>query len=122
MCIYIGIEDLVANALIEVIENSDRHEVRFRDLNDYGARVIQILNREEDRAVLIMSRERTSDFLHDYTQYFELVDIEGEEGIALKEDISVDILWEAFRGCIATEVMLAFMNKNSIEALGVCTA
>ena len=29
MCIYIGIEDLVANALIELVENTEKREVMF---------------------------------------------------------------------------------------------
>lgn len=30
MCIYIGIEDLVANALIELVENTEKREVMFK--------------------------------------------------------------------------------------------
>lgn len=37
MCIYIGIEDLVANALIELVEKSEKREVLFKQLDEYGA-------------------------------------------------------------------------------------
>ena len=33
MCIYIGIEDLVANALIELAEHKKQCEVLFKDLD-----------------------------------------------------------------------------------------
>ena len=44
MCIYIGIEDLVANALIELVEKSEKREVLFKQLDEYGAKVIKYLN------------------------------------------------------------------------------
>ena len=36
MCIYIGIEDLVANALIELVENTEKREVMFKELDEYN--------------------------------------------------------------------------------------
>ena len=42
-----------------------------------------------------------------------------DEGIRLKESISVNQLWEKFRGYLSVDVMLAFMDKVSISALGV---
>ena len=42
-----------------------------------------------------------------------------EEGIRLKEDVSVEKLWEQFRGYLSVDVMLAFIDKVSVGALGV---
>ena len=119
MCIYIGIEDLVANALIELVEKSERREVLFKDLNNYGASVVRYLNENNEQAVLILSRERTNEFLHDYSEYFELFSYGIEEGIRLKEGVSVESLWDRFRGYLSVDVLLAFINENSIKALGV---
>lgn len=119
MYIYIGIEDLVANALIELVEKSEKREVSFRTLNEYGARVIKLLNEKDEQAVLIMSKEKTNDFLHDYSGYFELF-LDGDaEGIRLKETVTLEQLWENFRTYLSADVLLAFMNDNSIGALGV---
>lgn len=119
MYIYIGIEDLVANALIELVEKSEKREVSFRTLNEYGARVIKLLNEKDEQAVLIMSKEKTNDFLYDYSEYFELF-IDGDaEGIRLKETVTLEQLWEKFRTYLSADVLLAFMNENSIRALGV---
>ena len=60
MCIYIGIEDLVANALIELVENSEKREVMFRELDAYGAMVVKCLNDKQEQAVLLLSKERTN--------------------------------------------------------------
>ena len=119
MCIYIGIEDLVANALIELVEKSEKREVLFKQLDEYGAKVIKYLNDKQEQAVLVLSKERTNEFLHDYWDYFELFLNGMDEGIRLKESISVNQLWEKFRGYLSVDVMLAFMDKVSISALGV---
>ena len=42
-----------------------------------------------------------------------------DEGIRLKENVSVSELWEKFRGYLSVDVMLAFMDKVSVSALGV---
>lgn len=119
MCIYIGIEDLVANALIELVEKSAEREVLFKQLDEYGAQVIKYLNDKEEQAVLVLSKERTNEFLHDYSEYFELFSRGMDEGIRLKENVSVSELWEKFRGYLSVDVMLAFMDKVSVSALGV---
>lgn len=119
MCMYIGIEDLVANAIIELVEKSQRNEVLFSEINRYGATVVQILSENDNKAILILSKERTSAFLNDYSDFFELYTNGTEEGIRLKENISVSQLWEKFRGYLSIDVMMAFTDARSIAALGV---
>ncbi len=119
MCIYIGIEDLAANALIELVEKSDRREVLFKQLDEYGTEIVKYLNKNHEQAILIFSKERTSEFLKDYSEYFELFNKGFNEGIRLRDDVSIDKLWEKFRGYLSVNVMMAFMNKGTISALGV---
>ncbi len=119
MCMYIGIEDLVANAIIELVEKSQRNEVLFSEINRYGATVVQILSENDNKAILILSKERTSAFLNDYSDFFELYTNGTEEGIRLKENISVGQLWEKFRGYLSIDVMMAFTDVRSIAELGV---
>lgn len=124
MCVYIGIEDLVANALIELVERENKRIVRFKELEKYGAMVVKCLSDQNEEAILVLSKERTNVFLHDYHDYFELVfNEEGiDEGIRLKEDVTIEQLWDTFRGYLTADVMLAFMNDDAIQALGVKVA
>ena len=119
MYIYIGIEDLVGNAIIELVENSCRGEVLFSQINSYGSTVVQILSEHQTTAILSLSRERTNTFLRDYSHYFTLFSNGSEEGIRLRENVSSDDLWAKFRGYLSIEVMKAFMNERSIRTLGV---
>lgn len=119
MCIYIGIEDLVANAIIELAEKKQQREVFFKDLDKYGATVVKLLNKEDEKAVLILSTERTNNFLSDYSAYYELFNDGENEGIRLKDEIQIDELWSKFRSYLSVKVMKAFMSSESVQALGV---
>lgn len=119
MYIYIGIEDLVGNAIIELVENSYQGEVLFSQIDRYGSTVVQILSEQQMPAMLSISRDRTTTFLRDYSHYFTLFSNGNEEGIRLRENISSDDLWAKFRGYLSIEVMKAFMNERSIRTLGV---
>lgn len=120
MCVYIGIEDLAANALIEILSNNERRFVSYEELENYGAEVVSILSQKGERAVLILSRESTNALFRNYSEYFEEKMTESGLGIALKEDISVDELEDAFRGYLSLDVLMAFVDKKSVAKLGVC--
>ena len=57
MCFYIGIEDLAANALIEILqtekEEMGKHSVTYAELENYGTEVIHYLTNKGEEAVLI---------------------------------------------------------------------
>ena len=117
--IYIGIEDLVANALIELVEKKGKRQVFFKDLNAYGAMVIKYLNEKNEQAVLLVSQERTNEFLHDYSEFFELFSEGINDGIKLKENVTVEKLWEKFRVYLSIDVMMAFMDTISVSKMWV---
>ena len=121
MYIYIEIEDLVANALIELVEKNERREVLFKELDDYGARVIDVLNRDgETKAVLVVSRESQTAILEDYADMFEPFEKDGAKGIRLKDGISSMQLWKRFCVSLSVRVIEAFQASSiTKEALGV---
>lgn len=120
MCFYIGIEDLAANALIELLSKDNKREERFltyKEMEAYGAEVVQLLNEQGEKAVLILSRESTNAFFKNYSDFFEEQEVDGHKGIALKDDKDVDDLIEQFRGYLSLEVLLAFVNLRSVQKL-----
>lgn len=119
MLIYIGIEDLVANALIELVERTAKREVLFKELDEYGAMVVECLNKKNEQAVLLLSKERTNEFLHDYSDMFELFTNDIDKGIRLRQGVEVEQLWERFRGYLSADVLMAFMNGLAVSKLGV---
>lgn len=63
---YIGIEDLVANALIEILrqENSSRR-ISLPTLVEYGA-VVKILTQSGQDAILFLTKDSAYEFMHSY--------------------------------------------------------
>ncbi|MGF6907932.1 hypothetical protein [Fusobacterium sp. PH5-44] len=116
---YIGIEDLAANALIELVENSSKERmVSVKMLKEYGTHVVKVLNSKKEHVILILSEERTNNFLYDYSDYFEL--IEGQEdAIKLRDGVRIEELWKKFRAYLSMDMLEAFMSKEAIKILGV---
>lgn len=120
MCKFIGIEDLVANALIELIENNDSRVVSFDQLNKYGAVIVKILRENNEEAILLVNKHYTTDLIRNYTDFFEIIDLDSENpSIVLKNNKSVDDLRNTFRAFMSIDMLLAFTNKESLLELGV---
>lgn len=119
MSYYIGIEDLAANALIAVLAKSKRRFLSYSEIEDYGSRVVQILTEKGETATLILSRESTNALFRNYSDYFEERNQDAETGIYLKDEKTIDDLIDKFRGYLSLDVLLAFVDKRSVEALGV---
>ena len=46
MCFYIGIEDLAANALIESMRRMEKNFLTYKEIENYGSKVVELLNEE----------------------------------------------------------------------------
>lgn len=122
MCYYIGIEDLAANALIEILKTKENVQteqcrVTLAELEAYGNQVIQYLNERGEKAVLILSRENTSLMFRNYSDFFEEVETDKGIAIALKEGKTVSDLVKKFRTYLALDLMMAFMNTETVRVL-----
>lgn len=118
MCFYIGIEDLAANAMIEMLRRGGRRFLTYSEIEMYGAEVVQILKESGEKAVLILSRENTDALFRNYSEFFEEGEQNGKRGIKLRDDKKVEDLIQQFRGYLALDVLLAFMNQRSVQVLG----
>lgn len=119
MCFYIGIEDLAANAMIEMLKKGGKRFLTYNEMEAYGAEVVRILKESGEKAVLILSRENTDAFFWNYSEFFEEKEEGGKKGILLKDDKEVKDLIQQFRGYLALDVLLAFVNQQSVKVLGV---
>lgn len=118
MCFYIGIEDLAANALIEVLSEGGRRFLTYREIEAYGNKVIELLNEQKsEKAVLILSRDNTAAMYRDYSDFFEEKEENGERGIYLKAEKTREDLIAGFRGYLPLDVLLAFVDQRSRTVL-----
>lgn len=120
MCAFIGIEDLAANALIEIMDKKKDEASKFisyTKLEQYGLAVVKILSEQGEEAVLILSRDETRKMLRNYSDIFCECNQDGEDGIKLNENVTLDDLIAKFRGYLSLRVLLAFMEEKAKEIL-----
>lgn len=117
MCFYIGIKDLAANGLIEMLKVDETNRfLSYKKIEFYGNKVVYSLNESGKSAVLILSREDTSELFRNYSEFFEeKVNKDGEIGIQLKDGKSVTDLIMQFRTYLALDVLLKFIDENIVK-------
>ena len=123
MCYYIGIEDLAANALIEILSKEDkdscnRHVIALKELEKYGTEVVRYLNEQNgEKALLILSRASTQYMFRNYSDFFEEVETEEGTAIALREGKTVEDLVKKFRTYMAVDLINAFISEKTVKVL-----
>jgi len=120
MCKYIYIEDLVANALIELIENNNCRKIEFETLIKYGTVIIKYLRDNSTNAILLVSKDYASAMIKNYSGFFEIINPGLPNAcISLKDGIEADDLREYFRSSLSFDVLLAFTSKDALLTLGL---
>ena len=120
MCKFIKIEDLAANAIIDIFEKKGEDRVSFKQIIQYGNTIKKVYeDKYDDYTVIIMSGEAVSSFIRDYSDYFFLERAGGEEYIVLKEGIETVFLREEFRSRLTVELLYSFTCEASLKALGI---
>lgn len=111
----IGIEYIAANALVELYENSKQNYVKIEDLRNYGITVKEILRDNNIEAVLLMSDYYLIQFVHNYSDMFEVVD----EEIYKKDNVTCDDIRERIIAYMKMDLLMAMVDKKSLEVLGI---
>jgi hypothetical protein len=113
---YIRIEDLAANAFIELLQRDEsRRFVTYDELERYGEQAVKVLAEKGEKAALLLSRNRTDAMFCDCSDFFE----EERQGIRLKADKDRKALIDHFRGYLPIDVLLALVDERSKKILGI---
>lgn len=117
---YIGIEDLVASALIELMKQEESNrKVSLLTLADYGAVIVKLLAESGEDAILFLTKESTYEFVHDYANFFSIETYGDIEYIELKKDVSKDQLCSQFLKNLTVDLAMALTGEESLNILGV---
>lgn len=119
MSYYIGIQDLAANALIELLMKNKGNQVSLNSLYDYGVAVVELLNAEEaEGAYLMLSRDRTIGFMEECQDIVEVLGFGTKDAkVALKDGVTVEALIERFCGTIPIPVLRAMGADGPVGIL-----
>ena len=105
MCNFIGIEYLVALALII----NDKEEISLADLNEYGVKITKVIKDREINAVFLFSDKYAIDMVRNYSDCFEW----KEEEPVLRRKVSKDDLISRFLDHLSTDVLLAAQETRN---------
>lgn len=117
---YIGIEDLVASALIELIKHEEANrKISLQTLAEYGTVIVRLLTESGQKAILFLTKESTYEFVHDYADYFSIKVYNGIEYIELNDGVTIRELRVQFRKNLTVDLAKALNGKESLEALRI---
>ena len=117
---YIGIEDLVANALIEMMRSEEANRrISVKTLADYGTVIVRLLTASGQNAILFLTKESTYEFVHYYAEYFSIIEHENIEYIELKDGVQAEELRRQFRKNLTVDLAKALTGEESLRALGI---
>lgn len=117
---YIGIEDLVASALIELMKHGESsRKVSLQALSDYGAVIVKLLTKQGQNAILFLTKENTYEFVHDYAEFFSIKVYDGIEYIELQNGVTMEGLRNQFRKNLTVDLAKALTTRESLTALKI---
>lgn len=114
---FIGIEDLVANALIELVEKTGNRTISFSQLNKYGDTIITKLRADGLDVTLIYTHDETERFFHDCSDIFTVNEKESDIDITLNDSISTTYLRKKFRINLALHLLSAFVSQEAVNTI-----
>lgn len=125
MYTFIRIENVAANALIELLEKRNEREVSFDMIVRYGTRVAQFLQESfNEEPVLLLSRKYQINMIENYSDFFEADLSVGGQGVSFRskgEDRqeTIEILTKNFRCPMGMQLQEAFLSADALHELGI---
>lgn len=122
MSYYIGLEDLAANAFIELLKKKTNQDdeicISLSVLEEYGTAVANFMQKKKNEKVIMMlSRNLTTRVFNVYHEFFKEVTSQNGTLIALQKDKTQRDLIETFRGYLPIDLLVAFTDKETVDAL-----
>lgn len=118
---YLTLEDLVPNALIELIENNVSRSVSYPTILQYGSVVVRELKKRNKEGILHIHRDDTTQFEEDYKEVFDFFEIGNIRYVKVKDNISSNYLRKRFRIHQSIDTLTALISDNSKQTLGIIT-
>ena len=118
---FLTLEDLVPNALIELIENDVSRTVSYPTILQYGEIVVKELEKRNINAILLIYRDKTLQFEDEYKEIFDFIEIDNIGYVKLKDNISTQYLRKYFRTRQSLDTLIALTSNASKQLLGINT-
>ena len=97
MLFFIDSGTLIGNAFIVCLEKSKKRFISWEKLCDYGDAIYKAYKEKGLELNLLFTKYYTSRFLENYKDWFREVNVNGELGIILFDEVSAKMLRNEFR-------------------------
>lgn len=116
---FLYLEDLVPNALIELVENNVSKTISYKSVLEYGCQVIEELRLKNIEALLVVNRDKTAEFEKEYKEIFDFFEINNNVYIGLKKNINTNYLRKYFRTMQSLDTLEAMTSEKAKQTLGI---
>ena len=116
---FLTLEDLVPNALIELMENGSDRAISYSLLLQYGNCVIEELRKKGISTTMVVYRDNVIQFEDEYREIFDFFEMDGIRYIRLKENVDTQYLRKYFRVLQSADSLVAMTSNNAKQVLGI---
>ena len=115
--IIIRMEELIGNAFLSYFEATGKRFLSFNKILKYGEKIVNDINSSGKHALLFLNKECTDEFFDEYSEWFECRDNEKEIFVVMSDDVTSDMLYNRFTGCLSFEVYKMFRSIENLKLL-----
>lgn len=115
--LYLQVEDIVANAMIELEKINGTTNVSISLAKIYGNEVANHLKKQGYLAKLKIDSDLIRNFEQAYSDYFSVDLTERDRWYLLRENKNIDEVRDKFRNTLPLEVSSAFSSLPAVDSL-----
>ena len=118
MAVFIGVESVVMNALIDIKENCDKQELTFEEIVRYGKAAARTYQKETgEEAILLLSEADQVSMIENYPQYLDTRAYVERRVFRLQDDAPMDEIKELFRWLLSINLLNSFLSPETSASL-----
>ena len=118
MCQFIGLENIVGNALIYLFENFNKREVSFENIVKYSNAVTALEKEQGREAIVLLSREYQLGVQMDYAEYFNVDFSDSNNCIfSLVDGMQIEKLKCAFQHSLNIDLYKTLTSERTLKML-----
>ena len=118
MSVFVGVESVVMNALIDAKEICDKQELTFKEIERYGETAAQIYQKETgEEAILLLSEADQVSMMENYPKYLDTKAYVERRVFRLQDDAPMDEIKELFRWLLSINLLNSFLSPETSASL-----
>lgn len=108
MLLFIDSAILVGNAFITSLEKNNLRFISWDKLCEYGDKLYQFYKERGNELGLLFNKSYTNKFLENYKDWFREINLNGQSGVLLLNDVTSKMLRTEFRNQLNVDTIEAF--------------